>query len=152
MHLYILTHVEGDRDDVQGHGGVCDAAEGGRLDIITEKNGKNVIVSDETYEADFQSRVSTTSCPLTLSMFEAFGFRRRRRCRLMRREELCSVELLNLRTVCSGAKHNTKLFGCNNCWQKLKYTQLVKNGTLPEKTHFLLKTVYWSSISDHDTR
>lgn len=34
---------------------------------------------------------------LTLSMLEALGFRRRRRCRLIRREELCSVELLNLK-------------------------------------------------------
>lgn len=33
---------------------------------------------------------------LTLSMLDAFGFRRRRRCRLISLEELCSVELLNL--------------------------------------------------------
>lgn len=37
-------------------------------------------------------------CGLTLSILEALGFRRRRRCRLIRREELCSVELLNLNT------------------------------------------------------
>lgn len=69
------------------------------------KRGENEIISEGMCEADFQSRVSSTSCPLTLSMFEAFGFRRRRRCRLMRREELCSVELLNLKAVCSGAQH-----------------------------------------------
>lgn len=33
---------------------------------------------------------------LTLSMLEALGFLLRRRCLLIRREELCSVELLNL--------------------------------------------------------
>ena len=27
----LLTHVECDGDDVEGHGGVCDAAERGRL-------------------------------------------------------------------------------------------------------------------------
>ena len=37
-------------------------------------------------------------CGLTRSILEALGLRRRRRCRLIRREELCSVELLNLNT------------------------------------------------------
>lgn len=97
----ILTHVEGDSDDVQGHCGVCDAAEWGRLETTTggkKSPGEDEILTEGMCEHDFQSRVFSTSGPLTLSMFEAFGFRRRRRCRLMRREELCSVELLNLKT------------------------------------------------------
>lgn len=44
------------------------------------------------------SPVRPSVCTLTLSILEALGFRRRRRCRLIRREELCSVELLNLNT------------------------------------------------------
>lgn len=44
------------------------------------------------------SPVRPSVCALTLSILEALGFRRRRRCRLIRREELCSVELLNLKT------------------------------------------------------
>lgn len=67
-------------------------------------------------EADFQSCVARAYC-LTRSILEALGFRRRRRCRLIRREELCSVELLNLKTTSSRTKHllnymNTRN-GCN---------------------------------------
>lgn len=47
---------------------------------------------------DFSLQCCTPSVSaLTLSILEALGFRRRRRCRLIRREELCSVELLNLK-------------------------------------------------------
>lgn len=55
-------------------------------------------------EADFQS-CATRAYRLTRSILEALGFRRRRRCRLIRREELCSVELLNLKTTSSRTKH-----------------------------------------------
>lgn len=42
---------------------------------------------------------------LTLSILEALGFRRRRRCRLIRWEELCSVELLNLNMRTDNERH-----------------------------------------------
>lgn len=92
-----LTHVERDSDDVQRHSGVCDAAEWGRLDGRKVTFGKK-----EKYEKKNESHklqhIFLQVCSLTLSILEALGFRRRRRCRLIRREELCSVELLNLNT------------------------------------------------------
>lgn len=74
-----------------------------------KEKGEDEIKSEGMCEADFPSGVFATSCPLTLSMLEAFGFRRRRRCRLMRREELCSVELLNLKRAaeCNISKART---------------------------------------------
>lgn len=99
-----LTHVESDGNDVQRHSGVCDAAEWWGLEVAREgkklktKNGTkskncnwntvfNQLIGHLLYECGYG---------LTLSMLEVLGFRRRRRCRLIKREELCSVELLNL--------------------------------------------------------
>lgn len=53
----------------------------------------------------------------------------------MRREELCSVELLNLKTVCSRGQHFKK--------QKTKWIPDIIRAqlcTLPEEKHFVQKT------------
>lgn len=82
-----LTHVESDSDDVQGHGGVGDAAEGGGL----WKDPVRGCV-DTT-----QSRHPTHQLP-TRSVCLKRCFRRRHLClRISREEVLCSVELLSLR-------------------------------------------------------
>lgn len=44
-----LTHVEGDSDDVEGHGGVCDAAEWWRLEARIIKSQSQRIT--KKYEA-----------------------------------------------------------------------------------------------------
>lgn len=47
-------------------------------------------------------------CLLTLSILEALGFRRRRRWRLIKRVELCSVELLNLKRT-TGIRNSKRI-------------------------------------------
>lgn len=87
-----LTHVESDGDDVQGHGGVCDAAEGGCLWRDPMRGCVGTI----------QSRLPTHLLP-TRSVCLKRCFRRRHLClRISREEVLCSVELLSLRQETRG--------------------------------------------------
>lgn len=89
-----FTHVEGDGDDVEAHGGVSDAAEGRRLKGQEDHSAR-------------EGQVEHPSCflqekwpeqPLTRSILASLCLRRRRLClRINCEEELCSVELLSLK-------------------------------------------------------
>lgn len=91
-----FTHVEGDGDDVEAHGGVGDAAEGRRLK--RQEQSRAHVTAAPVAASSFQPVRRRLPKLLTRSILASLCLRRRRLClRINCEEELCSVELLSLK-------------------------------------------------------